>query len=137
MITFNYETPFVLEAEATYEKWVETVISNHGFTVGEINYIFCDDVYLHQLNVDFLQHDTLTDVISFDNSIGKIINGDIYISIERVADNAEDFKVSFLEELHRVMIHGVLHYLGFKDKDPADKKAMTLEEDAAISILSI
>ena len=92
---------------------------------------------MHKLNVDFLQHDTLTDVISFDNSIGKIINGDIYISIERVADNAEDFKVSFLEELHRVMIHGVLHYLGFKDKDPADKKAMTHEEDAAISILSI
>ena len=75
MITFNYETPFVLEVEATYEKWVENVILNHGFTVGEINYIFCDDVYLHKLNVEFLQHDTLTDVISFDNTIGKIING--------------------------------------------------------------
>jgi probable rRNA maturation factor len=125
MITFNYETPFVLEAEPSYEKWIETVILNHGFTLGEINYI------------EFLQHDTLTDVISFDNTIGKIINGDIYISIERVADNAEDYKVLFLEELHRVMIHGVLHYLGFKDKDPVDKKAMTLEEDRALSFLTI
>ena len=136
MITFNYETPFTLETEPLYENWVETVISNHGFILGEINYIFCDDVYLHKLNVDFLQHDTLTDVISFDNTVGKIINGDIYISIERVTDNAVDFKVSFLEELQRVMIHGVLHYLGFKDKDPADKKAMTFEEDKAISLLS-
>ena len=84
-----------------------------------------------------MQHDTLTDVISFDNTIGKIINGDIYISIERVADNAEDYKVLFLEELHRVMIHGVLHYLGYKDKDPVDKKAMTLEEDRALSFLTI
>ena len=129
--------PFILKEENILQDWIKNIIDENGFEVGEINYIFCDDVYLHKLNVDFLQHDTLTDVISFDNTVGKIISGDIYISIERVADNAEDFKVSFLEELHRVMIHGVLHYLGFKDKDPADKKAMTLEEDASISILSI
>jgi rRNA maturation RNase YbeY len=137
MITFNYETLFSLKEETSYESWVETVISDHGFTLGEINYIFCDDVYLHKLNVEFLEHDTLTDVISFDNTVGKIISGDIYISIERVTDNAVDFKVPFLEELHRVMIHGVLHYLGFKDKDQADKRAMTLEEDKAMLMLSI
>ena len=137
MITVNYETEFTLKNEIQLENWIEKVVSEKGFELGEVNYIFCDDVYLHKLNIEFLQHDTLTDVISFDNTIGKIINGDIYISIERVADNAEDYKVLFLEELHRVMIHGVLHYLGYKDKDPVDKKAMTLEEDRALSFLTI
>ena len=136
MITFNYETLFSLKEETSYKNWVETVISDHGFTLGEINYIFCDDVYLHKLNVEFLEHDTLTDVISFDNTVGKIISGDIYISVERVQDNAGDFKVPFIEELQRVMIHGVLHYLGFKDKTSEDKKAMTNQENKALLLLS-
>lgn len=116
MITFNYETNFKLDNESSTENWIQTIIDKHNCELGEINYIFCDDNYLHKLNVQFLQHDTLTDIISFDNSLGKLINGDIYISIERVEDNAKDFKVSFIEELHRVIIHGVLHYIGFKDK---------------------
>jgi probable rRNA maturation factor len=86
--------------------------------------------------VEFLQHDTLTDIISFDNSIGNLINGDVFISVDRVADNAKDFKVSFLEELQRVMIHGVLHYLGFKDKTEEDQKEMTLQENKALLILN-
>ena len=89
-----------------------------------------------KLNVEFLQHDTLTDIISFDNSLGKLINGDIYISTERVADNAKDFNVSFLEELQRVMIHGVLHYIGFTDKTSEDQKEMTIQENKALIVLS-
>ena len=132
MVTFNYETAFKLEDENLLEFWVDNVVIKHGFTIGEINYIFCDDTYLHILNVEFLQHDTLTDVISFDNTLGKLVSGDIYISIERVADNAKDFKVSFMEELHRVMIHGVLHYMGFKDKSDADIEKMRNAENEAL-----
>ncbi len=133
MITFNYETSFELEGENFLEYWVDTVVCEGGFSIGEINYIFCDDEYLHKLNVEYLQHDTLTDVISFDNTLGKLISGDIYISVERVADNAKDFKVSFLDELHRVMIHGVLHYMGYKDKTEEEKIKMRNAEDKAIS----
>ena len=135
MITFNYETEFNIEDENQLEIWVEKVVSDKGFELGEINYIFCDDAYLLKLNVEFLQHDTLTDIISFDNSLGKLINGDIFISVERVEDNAKDFKVSFDDELHRVMIHGVLHYMGFKDKSDDEKKVMRKEENKALSVL--
>jgi rRNA maturation RNase YbeY len=133
MVTFNYETNFKLKDENLLEFWVDSVVLKHGFTIGEINYIFCDDAYLHKLNVEFLQHDTLTDVISFDNTLGKLVNGDIYISVERVEDNAKDFKVSFVDELHRVMIHGVLHYMGYKDKSENDIKEMRSAEDVALS----
>jgi len=136
MITFNYETAFTLTDETRLENWIHTVISAHGFTLGEINYIFCDDAYLHKLNVEFLQHDTLTDIISFDNSLGKLVNGDIFISIDRVEDNANDFKVAFIEELHRVMIHGVLHYLGFKDKSEEEQKEMTNQENESLLLLN-
>lgn len=135
MITFNYETNFKLDNESSTENWIQTIIDKHNCELGEINYIFCDDNYLHKLNVQFLQHDTLTDIISFDNSLGKLINGDIYISIERVEDNAKDFKVSFTEELHRVIIHGVLHYIGYKDKTEADQNEMTLQENFALKEL--
>ncbi|MGK0458132.1 MAG: rRNA maturation RNase YbeY [Polaribacter sp.] len=136
MITFNYETNFKLKNEKSLENWIQKVIADHDCEEGELNYIFCDDTYLHKLNVEFLQHDTLTDIISFDNSIGKLINGDVFISVDRVADNAKDFKVSFREELERVMIHGVLHYLGFKDKTEEDQKEMTLQENKALFILN-
>ena len=133
MVSFNYETSFELKGENLLEYWIDTVVSEEGFSIGEINYIFCDDAYLHKLNVEFLQHDTLTDVISFDNTLGKLISGDIYISVERVTDNAKDFKVSFLEELHRVMIHGVLHYMGYKDKSEDEKLKMRNAENKALS----
>ena len=102
MITFNFETLFELKKTTHLEDWVAKIVDNHGFTIGEINYIFCDDAYLHKLNIDFLQHDTLTDVISFDNTIGKLISGDIYISIERVVENAKDYKVSFLLQINSI-----------------------------------
>jgi len=134
MITFNYETNFILEDEVSVQKWIHQIISNYNCELGEVNYIFCDDDYLHKLNIEFLNHDTLTDIISFDNSLGKLINGDIYISIERVADNATDFKVSFKEELRRVMIHGVLHYIGFKDKLETEQLEMTKQENLALTL---
>ena len=136
MVAFNFETNFKLKNEKLLEDWICEVVKTHGFTVGEINFIFCDDTYLHELNIAFLQHDTLTDVISFDNTIGKLISGDVFISVERVADNAKDYKVSFDNELRRVMIHGVLHYIGFKDKTIFEKTKMTAAEDQALTLLN-
>lgn len=136
MIEFNYETNFILEDESLLKDWIITIASEQNFEVGEINYIFCDDAYLHKLNVEFLDHDTLTDIISFDNSLGKLLNGDIFISVERVKDNAAEFKVSFQDELHRVMIHGVLHYMGYKDKSSDEKKMMRNQENLALEKLS-
>jgi probable rRNA maturation factor len=136
MIAFNYETLFQLKDENLLENWIEKVVLEKGFEIGEINYIFCDDMYLHKLNVEFLQHDTLTDIISFDNSLGKLISGDIFISVERVNENAADFKVSFEEEIHRVMIHGVLHYMGLKDKSDVEKTEMRNAENSALLIIN-
>ncbi|MEW4922350.1 rRNA maturation RNase YbeY [Algibacter sp. 2305UL17-15] len=136
MINFNYETDFKLESEVNISTWILNTIASEGYKIEEINYVFCDDDYLHKLNVEFLKHDTLTDIISFDYSIGKIIQGDIFISIERVADNAKDFNVSFEEELHRVLIHGVLHYCGYKDKTDDDAKVMRKRENHYLSQLN-
>ncbi|MGB0879100.1 MAG: rRNA maturation RNase YbeY [Polaribacter sp.] len=136
MITFNYETFFKLNNENTLEKWIEKIILDNGFELGEINYIFCDDEYLHKLNIEFLKHDTLTDIISFDNTLGKLISGDIFISVERVEENATKFKVFFEEELHRVIIHGILHYLGFNDKTKEEKIMMRNKENESLSLLN-
>lgn len=136
MISFNYENDFQIDNEAILQTWIERVIASEEFKLGEINYIFCDDDYLHHLNVEFLDHDTLTDVISFDYTVGKIIQGDIYISIERVADNAQDFKTSLSDELHRVMVHGVLHYCGYKDKSDSEAKAMRTLENHYLKLLN-
>ena len=135
MIAFNYETDFELVNEEKYSNWISNSIVNEGFEEGEINYIFCDDEYLHKLNVEFLNHDTLTDVISFDYCMGKLISGDIFISVERVQDNAKDLGITFDEELPRVMIHGVLHYCGFKDKSNDDAKQMRTKEEQYLTDL--
>ena len=129
MINFNYETDFILESEEEVTKWVIETISAEGFKLEEVNYVFCDDDYLHKLNVEFLKHDTLTDIISFDYSIGKIIQGDVFISVERVKENAKDFGINFIEELHRVIIHGILHYCGYKDKTVEEAKTMRNKEN--------
>jgi rRNA maturation RNase YbeY len=134
MISFNYETDFELENETHYEDWISRIIESEGFDEGEINYIFCDDEYLHKINVEYLDHDTLTDIISFDYTVGNLIQGDIFVSIERVHDNASDFNVSFEEELKRVLSHGVLHYCGYKDKSPKDEALMRSKEDEKMQI---
>ena len=137
MISFNYETDFELENESHYEDWISRIIDSEGFDEGEINYIFCDDEYLHIINLEYLDHDTLTDIISFDYTVGNLIQGDIFISIERVKDNASDFNASFDEELKRVLSHGILHYCGYKDKSPKDEALMRSKEDAKMQMFHV
>lgn len=137
MISFNYETDFELQNEALYQDWLTRIITSEGKKEGEINYIFCDDEYLLQINIQYLNHDTLTDIISFDYTVGNEINGDIFISVERVIENANDFGVQFEEELKRVMAHGILHYCGYKDKSDDDEKLMRQKEDEKIALFHV
>lgn len=135
MINFNCETKFELENEEEISKWISSVIKSEKFKEGDINYVFCDDDYLLKLNIKFLNHNTFTDIISFDDSIGKILHGDIFISIERVKENAEIFKVSFKDELSRVMVHGILHYCGYADKTKQDTQIIRNKENFYINQL--
>ena len=137
MIDYNYETDFELSNEAAISEWISKVIVSENKSEGEINFIFCDDDYLLEINKQHLNHDTLTDVISFDYSLGNELSGDVFISIERVTDNARDFKVSFAEELNRVMIHGILHYCGYKDKTEEDEQLMRNKEDEKIKLFHV
>jgi rRNA maturation RNase YbeY len=137
MISFNYENEFELSNEEQLSNWISSVIVSEDKKEGEINYIFCDDEYLLSLNEQYLNHDTLTDIISFDYSVGKELHGDIFISTERVLENAAEFKVSFEEELKRVMVHGVLHYCGYKDKSEEDEKLMRSKEDEKIKMFHV
>lgn len=137
MISFNYETDFILSNEYNYEKWISSIIQSENKFLGDINYIFCNDEQLLKINIEYLDHDTLTDIISFDYSEGNLIQGDIFISIERVQDNAIDFKVTFEEELKRVMAHGILHYCGYKDKTNKDSLLMRKKEDEKIQLFHV
>jgi rRNA maturation RNase YbeY len=137
MISFNYETDFELSNEQAFEDWIAEVIESEDKTEGEINYIFCDDEYLLQKNIEFLNHDTLTDIISFDYTMGNLISGDIFISVERVKDNAADYNVPFEEELKRVMAHGILHYCGYKDKSEEDSALMRDKENEKIAMFHV
>jgi rRNA maturation RNase YbeY len=136
MISFNFETETHIQNQEQLCEWVSYAITSEGCNEGEINYVFCNDEYLHKLNVEFLQHDTLTDIISFDYSVGKELHGDVFISIERVKENAQELGVNFYLELHRVMIHGILHYCGYKDKKEKDKTEMRQKEDFYLSRLA-
>lgn len=136
MIEFNFETDFELKNSSNIQSWITEIVISEGFELGEIVYVFCNDEYLHKLNVEFLDHDTLTDILSFDYSVGKQINGEIYISVERVADNSNDFKTNFDDELHRVMIHGILHFCGYKDKSDMEEQSMRKKEDESLKKLS-
>ncbi|WP_284651028.1 rRNA maturation RNase YbeY [Flavobacterium terrisoli] len=137
MISFNYESDFNLDNEKVYADWLSKVISSEIKNEGEINYIFCDDDYLLEINQQYLNHDTLTDIISFDYSIGNELHGDIFISVERVRENAQDFKVSFDEELKRVMVHGILHYCGYKDKSEKDEQLMREKEEEKMKMFHV
>ena len=137
MISFNYENDFELGNEDAYADWISRVILSENKKEGDINFIFCDDEYLHKLNVEYLEHDTLTDVISFDYSMGNELHGDVFISTERVAENAVDFNVTFEQEIKRVIIHGVLHYCGYKDKSDADETLMRTKEEEKIKMFHV
>lgn len=137
MTNFNYETEFTLDNEEAISNWISAVIKSEGKNEGEINYIFCDDEYLLKINQEHLQHDYYTDIISFDYSIGSEINGDMFISVERVQENAIDFDVAFDEELKRVLVHGILHYCGYNDKSEAEELLMRSKEDEKLVMFHV
>lgn len=137
MISFNYETEFELPNEDQLSNWLSQVILSENKKEGDINYIFCDDEYLLNINQQYLDHDTLTDIISFDYSVGNELHGDIFVSVERVRENAQDFNVTFDEELKRVLVHGVLHYCGFKDKSEEEEQLMRQKEDEKIKMFHV
>lgn len=137
MISFNYETKFRLQQALRHRSWLSEVILSENKKEGEINYIFCDDDYLLEINQSYLNHDTLTDIISFDYSVGNELHGDIYISVDRVRENAKEFKASFADEMRRVLVHGVLHYCGYKDKTKKDEALMRGKEDEKIKMFHV
>jgi probable rRNA maturation factor len=133
---FTEDTTYTLKKKTIIKDWIKSVIASEGYVLQELNFILCSDEYLLRINLDYLNHDTYTDVITFDNSeVLKTIVGDIFISIERVQENAKQIKVSTANELCRVMIHGTLHLLGYKDKTKAEKSKMTEMEDHYLSLL--
>ncbi len=137
MINYNYEGSFSLTDEPYYSDWITRVIRLNDLLVSELSYVFCDDVYLLDLNKRFLNHDTLTDIITFDYSDGNKVAGDIFISVERVAENSEKYGTDFDAELRRVMIHGVLHLMGYGDKDEEEKKVMRQMEDSMMKMFHV
>lgn len=132
---FSHEVRFKLKNPRKITNWIKRVAEKEGASIEEINYVFCSDTYLLTLNQGFLKHNTLTDIITFDHTEDPcFLEGEIYISIERVKENAKKFHVPFDEELSRVMIHGILHLLGYKDKKPAEKALMRKKEEASLSL---
>ena len=134
MILFHSETDFLLSQKLLHKRWLAALAAHEGFKIGDINYIFCDDDYLLKMNMAYLNHDTLTDIITFDYVENKVLNGDIFISIERVRENSVIFSVSFEQELLRVLSHGLLHLCGYKDKTDKEAAVMRKMENFAIQL---
>lgn len=136
MILFHSETDFQISNKLLHKRWLAAVAAHEGFKIGDVNYIFCDDDYLLKINLEYLNHDTLTDIITFDYVENKVLNGDIFISIERVTENSKLFSVPFDQELLRVLSHGLLHLCGYKDKSDEDAAIMRSKEDSSIQLFS-
>lgn len=134
---FTKDISFILDNQKSIENWILLSISTEDKSVGEITYIFCSDDYLYQMNLEYLKHDTYTDVITFNYCVDDIISGDIFISIDRIKDNAITFDTTFKNELHRVMIHAILHLIGYNDKKESEKIIMRSKEDFYLSLLDI
>lgn len=134
MIEFSNQTEFTLEDPESSCSWIKNVVNEEAKILGDLQYVFCDDDYLHGINLAYLDHDTLTDIITFDYTEGNVISGEIYISIERVKDNALTLGVDFKDELDRVLIHGVLHLCGYPDKTEDEKEVMRAKEDACLLV---
>ena len=131
---FNEDTIYKLKQKSSTRLWISATINQEGFTLQELNFIFCSDNYLLNINQQYLKHNTFTDIVTFDNATKKgVIVGDIFISIDRIKENALAFSVTETDELHRVIIHGTLHLLGYKDKNKADKSLMTQKENQYLS----
>src|SRR5690554_1473572 len=137
MIDFHYLTDFRIEDETHYTDWVNRIINSEDSGPGQLDFIFCNDAYLLKINQDYLEHDTYTDIITFPYSEGELISGDIFISIERVVENANTFEVNFNTELRRVMAHGILHMLGYGDKNDEDTQLMRAKENEKIKLFHV
>jgi len=137
MIDFNYVSDYQLVKEKYYTNWILRIVASENKSLGEVSYIFCDDAYLLNINQEYLNHDTYTDIITFDYTNGITIAGDIFISIERVKENAEHFKVDFEEELRRVMSHGLLHLFGYGDKEEDEVKVMRAKEEQKMKLFHV
>lgn len=132
---FSEDIDFELDNADQISDWIADIIEEHEQELSNLTYVFCSDDYLHQINVEYLDHDTLTDIITFNNADEDgIVEGDVFISVDRVRDNASDLGVPFQDELHRVIIHGVLHLLGYKDKSKEDAELMRKQEDSSLSL---
>lgn len=136
-INYNYEVDFKLSNERKYSDWINRVLDSEGYGLGELAYVFCNDGYLLNLNQKFLDHDTLTDIITFDYCNGKVLSGDVFISVERVKDNAATYDVDFDDELLRVMAHGLLHLMGYGDKTEDEVKQMREKENEKTKLFHV
>jgi len=134
MINFHSITDFEISDKRKVKNWIKKAVNEEGSVIAELNFIFCDDEYLLKKNKAFLKHNTLTDIITFDYTDKEALVGDVFISIDRVKENAANYRVSFENELHRVVIHGVLHLLGFRDKSEKEKREMREKEDFYLSL---
>ncbi|MCF8256443.1 MAG: rRNA maturation RNase YbeY [Flavobacteriales bacterium] len=132
---FSEDTEFLPDQQEKLSQWIVKVIESEGKTPGAVSFIFCSDEYLLKMNIDHLQHDYYTDIITFDYCEGPVISGDLFISVDRVRENAADLSIAFEEELHRVMVHGVLHLLGHGDKTEPEQKAIRAREDGCLALL--
>jgi len=132
MIQFFYEN-LAESVNTDYTKWLEEIILSEEKKLGDINYIFCDDEYLLKINQDYLQHDYYTDIITFDSVKGKTISGEIFVSLQRISDNASTLSKNYEEELRRVLAHGILHLCGYKDKSEVEEQEMRSKEDFYIA----
>tara|TARA_B100001063_G_C16534580_1_gene438141 strand:- start:36 stop:467 length:432 start_codon:yes stop_codon:yes gene_type:complete len=136
-INFFSENEFILKDEKDYREWIERSILSEDKFIGDISFIFCNDDYLHKINLEYLSHDTYTDIISFDNTLGNTLQGDIFISTERISENARNFNAEFSEELKRVLIHGILHFCGYKDKTEREKELMRRKEEEKMLLFHV
>ncbi|MGB5229647.1 MAG: rRNA maturation RNase YbeY [Eudoraea sp.] len=137
MINYHYETEFDLENIKEYTSWINTIVVSEDVHLGDLSYIFCSDEYLIKINQKYLGHDTYTDIVTFNYSEEDVISGEIYISVDRVRENAVKFKEDFNKELRRVMAHGVLHLLGYNDKSKNEKEEMRTKEDEKINMFHV
>lgn len=136
MITFEYIVESGFKPDVSHKIWLQQVIRHEGKHPGDISYIFCDDEYMLERNNAFLNHDTYTDIITFDESVGDVVSGSILISLERVSENATFFNKTYENEFLRVLVHGTLHLCGYKDKTDEEARTMRQKEDEALALLT-
>lgn len=134
MVSFEYNCEMPFKLSLKHKVWLQQVIRKEGKVTGDISYVFCDDAYMIEQNNAFLQHDTYTDIITFDECVGDIISGSILISADRVAENADKFGKTYENELLRVVVHGTLHLCGYKDKSDEEAKIMRQKEDESLAL---